>query len=82
MATADVSAPGSAKMLLSETDPGTKSDYKINRRPSYVKKLSRSGRYAAKKAEHAKSYVRSKGRACIRRRQKAAAVPKDAIPRD
>ena len=34
--------------------------YKINRRPSQVKKLSKSGQYAAKKAEHAKSSVRAK----------------------
>ena len=34
--------------------------YKINRRPSQVKKLSKSGRYAAKKAEHAKSSIRAK----------------------
>ena len=34
--------------------------YRINRRPSQVKKLSKSGQYAAKKAEHAKSSVRAK----------------------
>ena len=34
--------------------------YKINRRPSQVKKLSPSGRHAAKKAEHEKSSVRAK----------------------
>ena len=39
---------------------GRKIKYKINRRPSQIKKLSRSGRYAAKKAEHAKSSVRAK----------------------
>ena len=33
---------------------------KINRRPSQMKKLSKSGQYAAKKAEHAKSSVRAK----------------------
>ena len=31
---------------------GHKIKYKINRRPSQVKKLSKSGQYAAKKAEH------------------------------
>ena len=39
---------------------GRKIKYRINRRPSQVKKLSKSGRYAAKKAEHAKSSVRAK----------------------
>ena len=39
---------------------GHKIKYKINRRPSQVKKLSKSGQYAAKKAEHVKSSVRAK----------------------
>ena len=39
---------------------GRKIKYKINRCPSQVKKLSPSGRYAAKKAEHEKSSVRAK----------------------
>ena len=39
---------------------GCKIKYRINRRPSQVKKLSKSGQYAAKKAEHAKSSVRAK----------------------
>ena len=39
---------------------GRKIKYKINRRPSQIKKLSRSGQYDAKKAEHAKSSVRAK----------------------
>ena len=39
---------------------GRKIKYKINRRPSQIKKLSRGGQYAAKKAEHAKSSVRAK----------------------
>ena len=39
---------------------GHKIKYKINRRPSQVKKLSKSGQYTAKKAEHAKSSVRAK----------------------
>lgn len=34
--------------------------YEINRRPSQIKKLSRSGQYKAKKREHEKSSVRSK----------------------
>lgn len=34
--------------------------YIINRRPSSIKKLSKSGRYAAKKREHQKSSVRCK----------------------
>ena len=37
-----------------------KSGHKINRRPSQVKKLSKSGQYAARKAEHVKSSVRAK----------------------
>lgn len=39
---------------------GKKIKYKINRRPSQVKKLSTSGQYYAKKVEHSKSSVRSK----------------------
>lgn len=39
---------------------GRKIKYKINRKPSTMKKLSKSGQYAAKKAEHKKSSVRSK----------------------
>ena len=39
---------------------GRKIKYKINRRPSQMKKLSKSGQYAAKKTEHAKSSVRAK----------------------
>lgn len=34
--------------------------YRINRRPSQIRKLSKSGQYAAKKAEHKKSCIRSK----------------------
>ena len=34
--------------------------YKINRKPSQIKKLSKSGQYQAKKAEHKKSSVRAK----------------------
>ena len=39
---------------------GRKIKYKINRKPSQIKKLSPSGQYAAKKAEHKKSSVRAK----------------------
>ena len=39
---------------------GKKTKYKINRKPSQIKKLSTSVQYAAKKAEHKKSSVRAK----------------------
>lgn len=39
---------------------GKKIKYKINRKPSQIKKLSASGQYAAKKSEHKKSSVRVK----------------------
>ena len=39
---------------------GNKIKYHINRRPSQLRKLSRSGQYAAKKVEHKKSSVRAK----------------------
>lgn len=39
---------------------GKKIKYKINRKPSQIKKLSTSGQYYAKKTEHKKSSVRSK----------------------
>jgi len=39
---------------------GKKIKYKINRRPSQIKKLSRSGQHYARQVEHAKSSVRCK----------------------
>jgi IS5 family transposase len=39
---------------------GKKIKYSINRRPSQIKKLSKSGQYYAKKVEHKKSSVRAK----------------------
>ncbi len=39
---------------------GKKIKYKINRKPSQIKKLTRSGQYAAKKSQHKKSSVRAK----------------------
>ena len=39
---------------------GKKIRYQINRRPSQIKKLSKSGQYKAKKREHVKSSVRAK----------------------
>ena len=39
---------------------GKKIKYEINRRPSQLNKLSRSGKYKAKKREHEKSSVRAK----------------------
>lgn len=39
---------------------GKKIRYKINRKPSQIKKLSKSGQHQAKKAEHKKSSVRAK----------------------
>ena len=39
---------------------GKKIRYRINRRPSQIQKLSKSGQYKAKKREHAKSSVRAK----------------------
>ena len=39
---------------------GKKIRYQINRRPSQIKKLSKSGQYKARKREHAKSSVRAK----------------------
>ena len=39
---------------------GKKIQYRINRRPSQIRKLSRSGQYKAKKREQAKSSVRAK----------------------
>ena len=39
---------------------GNKIQYKINRRPSQMKKLSKDGQYCAKKIEHQKSSIRAK----------------------
>ena len=49
-----------ANRVWGQNKSGRKIKYKINRRPSQIKKLSRSGQYDAKKAEHAKSSVRAK----------------------
>lgn len=45
---------------LVRNNKGKKIRYQINRRPSQIKKLSKSGQYKAKKREHAKSSVRCK----------------------
>ena len=39
---------------------GKKITYKISRKPSQIKKLSKSGQYKAKKSEHKKSSIRAK----------------------
>lgn len=39
---------------------GRKIKYRINRRPSQLRRLSLSGQYAAKRAEHKKSSIRAK----------------------
>ena len=39
---------------------GKKIRYKINKRPSQMRKLSRSGQHKAKKSEHRKSSIRAK----------------------
>ena len=51
---------GNREDAIVRNKSGRKIKYKINRRPSQLKKLSKSGQYAAKKAEHAKSSVRAK----------------------
>ena len=51
---------GNREDAIVRNKSGRKIKYKINRRPSQLKKLSKSGQYAAKKAEHTKSSVRAK----------------------
>ena len=51
---------GKREEAIVRNKSGHKIKYKINRRPSQVKKLSKSGQYAARKAEHVKSSVRAK----------------------
>ena len=51
---------GKRKDALVRNKKGKKIRYQINRRPSQIKKLSKSGQYKAKKREHAKSSVRCK----------------------
>ena len=51
---------GKREDAIARNKSGYKIKYKINRRPSQVKKLSKSGQYAARKAEHVKSSVRAK----------------------
>lgn len=45
---------------ITRNKTGKKIKYKINRKPSSIKKLSTSGQYYAKKAEHKKSSVRQR----------------------
>ena len=45
---------------LIRNNKGRKIKYKLNRKPSQIKKLSASGQYAAKKSEHKKSSIRAK----------------------
>lgn len=45
---------------LVRNNKGRKIKYKLNRKPSQIKKLSASGQYAAKKSEHKKSSIRAK----------------------
>ena len=51
---------GKREDVVVRNKAGRKIKYKINRRPSQGKKLSKSGQYAAKKAERAKSSIRAK----------------------
>jgi IS5 family transposase len=48
------------KDAVKKNKAGKKIKYNINRRPSSLKKLSRSGQYYARKKEHEKSSVRCK----------------------
>lgn len=45
---------------ITRNKDGKRIKYKINRKPSQIKRLSKSGQYKAKKAEHKKSSVRAK----------------------
>lgn len=60
-------------------DKGKRIKYIINRRPSQLRKLSRSGQYAARKAEHKKSSVRAK--VVLLGCQMFVSIPKNKIPR-
>lgn len=51
---------GKREDAIVENKSGQKIQYKINLRPSQIKKLSKEGQAAAKEAEHAKSSVRAK----------------------
>jgi len=46
--------------VITRNKHGKKIKYKINRKPSQIKRLSKSGQYKAKKKEHQKSSVRAK----------------------
>lgn len=60
---------------------GKKIKYLINRRPSSIKKLSKSGQYAAKKKEHQKSSVRCKVEHVFAVIKNIFRYRKDPIPR-
>ena len=72
---------GNREDAIVRNKSGRKIKYKINRRPSQLKKLSKSGQYAAKKVRTRKVFCSGKSRARIRCRQETAAISKNAIPR-
>lgn len=51
---------GKREDAITHNDHGKKIKYAINRRPSQIRKLSRSGEYKARRAERKKSSVRAK----------------------
>ena len=58
--TADISGRKSGRMPSFGTSRAKKIRYKQNRKPTRIKKLSASGQWRAKKAEHQKSSVQAK----------------------
>ena len=60
---------------------GKKIRYKQNRKPTQIRKLSASGQWKAKKAEHQKSSVRAKVEHVFAVIKGAVPVSKNAIPR-
>ena len=62
---------------VTHNNRGKKIIYRTNRKPSQIKRLSKSGQYKAKKKEHQKSSVRAK---VEHGHQKSFWIPKNAIP--
>ena len=60
MVIVDISVLKNEKMLITHNKHGKKIIYRINRKPSQIKRLSKSGQYKAKKKERQKSSVRAK----------------------
>lgn len=72
---------GKREDAIVRNQSGCKIKYNINRCPSQLKKLSKSGQYTTKKVGNTKSFVRAKVEYVFGVVKKTTAVSENAIPR-